>query len=122
MPQLLTPTFPHILKETPMQYKTMVLELIQQRQEMHEELRKKRTLLQTVNLYAQELKRKHEAWKAVLSPARPGSDPSQIASEALEIALKDLEDSLPTGSLPDEDEAISIEEAMAFFLRHTPPA
>jgi hypothetical protein len=122
MQQLLTTTFPHILKETSMQYKTMVLELIQQRREMHEELRKKRKLLQTVNLYARELKRNHEAWKAVLFPLRPDSDPSQIANEALEIALKELEDSLPTGSLPDEDEAIPIEEAMAFFLRHTPPA
>jgi hypothetical protein len=122
MLQRVKTTFPHILKETPMQYKTMVLELIQQQQEMHEELRKKRTLLQTMNLYAQELKRKHEAWKDVLSPLRPDSDPSQIASEALEIALKELEDSLPAGSLPDEDEAISIEEAMAFFLRHTPTA
>jgi len=105
-----------------MHYKTIVLELLKQRPEMHEQLRKKRTLLQTMELYAQELKRKHEALKDVLSQARPGSNPSQIASEALEIALEDLENCLDSESPPDEDEPISLEEAMAYLRGHTPPA
>ena len=54
-------------------------------------------------LYARELKTSHEAWKETLSQARPGSDPSQIASEALEMALKELEDRLPSASPPDEN-------------------
>ena len=81
-----------------MQYKTIVLELLQQRPEMHEQLRRTRKLLPTMETYAKELKTSHEAWKETLSQARPGSDPSQIASEAMEMALKELEDRLPSAS------------------------
>ena len=105
-----------------MQYKTMVLELIQERPELHDQLRKSRILLPTMERYASELKTRHEAWKNILPQTKPGSDPSQIASEALEIALKELEDSLDSASPPDESEPISIEAAMAFLRRHTPPA
>ncbi len=104
-----------------MQYKTMVLELIRQRQEMHDQLRKSRTLLPTLEHYARELKTRHEAWQELLSPARPGSDPSQIASEALEIALKELEDCLDSASPPDESDPISLDGAKAFIRRHSPP-
>jgi len=106
-----------------MQYKTMVLELIQARPEMHDRLRKERMLLATMERTARELKTRHEELKELLSQARPGSDPSQIASEALEIALKELENSLPSASPPDEkSDPISIEDAMAFLRHHTPPA
>jgi hypothetical protein len=105
-----------------MQYKTIVLELLQQNQELHERLRRERKLLVTVNRLATELRDRHLASKERLSQARPGSDPSQIASEALEIALQELEDRLPPESPPDEDEALSLDEAMAFLRRPTPPA
>ena len=39
-----------------MMYKTIVLEILQQRPEMHERLRKERKLLPAMELYAQELK------------------------------------------------------------------
>jgi hypothetical protein len=61
-----------------MKYKTIILELLQQRPEMLGELRKDRKLLPTLELYARELKTSHEAWKEVLSQAKPGSDPSRI--------------------------------------------
>jgi hypothetical protein len=102
-------------------YKTIVLELLQQRPQMHEQLRAHRKLLRTVNQYAQELKRKHEAWKDVLSPVRPESDPQQIASEALDLAMEDLKDCLACESPPDENESLSLDDAMAFIRRHTPP-
>ena len=102
-----------------MQYKTIVLELLQQRPEMHEQLRKDRKLLPTMEIYAKELKTSHEAWKETLCQARPGSDQSQIASEALEMALKELEDRLPSASPQDETEALSLDEAMAFIRSHT---
>ena len=63
---------------------------------------------------------KDAAWQEQLSRARPGSDPAQIASEALEIALSELEGRLPPVSPPPEDEAPSLEEAVAFLRRHTP--
>ena len=105
-----------------MQYKTIVLELLQQRTELHDLLRKQRMLLPTLDRLARELKASHETLKDHLTQARPDSDPSQIASEALEIALKELEDSLPPESLPNEDEPLSLDAAMAFLRRHTPPA
>ena len=105
-----------------MQYKTIVLHLLEERPQMHDRLRKNRLLLPTMERLANELKTSHEAWKDTLSQARPGSGASQIASEALEMALKELEDSLPSESPPDEDEPLTLEAAMAFLRRHTPPA
>jgi hypothetical protein len=102
-----------------MQYKTIILELLQQRPQMHEELRKDRKLLPALELYSKDLKTSHETWKERLAQAKPGSDPSQIASEALELALKGLEDSLPSASPPEESEALSLDEAMAHIRRPT---
>ena len=103
-----------------MQYKTIVLELLQQRPQMHEQLRKQRKLLAAMELYARELKTSHEEWKETLDQRRPGSDPSQIASEALEIALQELEDRLPAESHPEDNDPLSLDEAMAFIRRPTP--
>ena len=105
-----------------MLYKTIVLRLLEERPRMHDRLRQKRLLLPTLERLARELKISHEAWKEQFSQAKLGSDPSQIASAALEMALTDLEASLPTESPPDEDEPLALEAAMAFLRRHTPPA
>jgi hypothetical protein len=101
-----------------MLYKTIVRELLQQRPQTHEQLRKERMLLPALELYAQDLKTSHEAWKEVLSQAKPGSDPSQIASEAMERALKELEDRLPSEQ-PDNEESFSLDAAMAYIRKHT---
>ena len=103
-----------------MQYKTIILELLQQRPEMHDQLRKERKLLPTLELYARELKSQPRSLEGTLSQARPGSDQSQIASEALEMALKELEDRLPSASPPDESERMFLDAAMVFLRRHTP--
>jgi len=105
-----------------MLYKTMVLGLLEQRPQLHDQLRQQRMLLATVELHAQLLKARHEMWKEQLSQARPGSDPGQIAGEALEIALKELEDSLPSASPPDDSEPLSVDAAMAYLRSHSPPA
>ena len=78
-----------------MHYKTIVLELIQQQPELHEQLRASRALLSTMEAYALELKAGHEEWVELLSQKRPGSDRSQIAAEAMELAIQDLRDRLP---------------------------
>jgi hypothetical protein len=103
-----------------MQYKTIVLELLRRRTELHEQLRKERKLLTTMEYYANQLKESHDAWKETLAQPRPGSDPSQISSEALELALRDLEDRLPSALPSVEDEPLSLDAAMA-FLRKTWP-
>ncbi len=105
-----------------MPYKTMVLALLQQRTELHELLRKQRMLLTTLENLSRDLKHRHETWKDRLARARAGSDPGQTASEALEIALQELEDSLPPESPLNEDEPLSLDAVMAFLRRHTPLA
>ena len=58
-----------------MQYKTIIHELLQQRPQMHEQLRKSRKLLPALELYARELKTSHEAWKEMLVPGEAGQRP-----------------------------------------------
>ena len=103
-----------------MLYKTIVLELLQQRKELYEAHRSERMLLSTLETYSKELKIHHEAWKETLSLAKPGSDPSQISSEALELALKELETRLPPAHHQGEDEVLSLDEAMAYLRNPSP--
>jgi len=105
-----------------MQYKTIVLELLEQNPETYDQLLKNRTLLLTLERYGSQLRDSHLAWKELLAQVRPASNESQIASEALEMALKDLADSLPLASTPDEKGPLSLDAAMAYLRRHTPPA
>ena len=102
-----------------MQYKTIILEILQQRTELHEQLRITRRLLPTVEAWAKELKDRHDAWKATLSQARPDSDPNQIASEALEMALTETENHLHCEFPQDKNETPSLDNAMAFIRSHT---
>ena len=103
-----------------MQYKTIVLELLQQRTELHEQLRQQRRLLETVESMAVELKASHEVLMAELRQAKPGSDPQQISSEAFEMALAYLEDRLPPVSPMDDHGELSLEGAMAYIRTHSP--
>jgi hypothetical protein len=104
-----------------MHYKSIVLEILEERPRLMEQLRSQRTAPAALNHYAGLLKTSHEVWMESLSRAKPNSDPSQIASEALEIALKELEDRLPAESPPDEAEPLTLDGAMAFLLRRTRP-
>jgi hypothetical protein len=80
-------------------------------------------LLPTLERYAADLTALHNHWTQTLSRERPESAPSQIASEALELALQELWDALPAASAPNDDsrEALSLDAAMAHIRRHTPP-
>ena len=102
-----------------MQYKTIILGMLEQRPQMREELRQSRKLLPRLDLHARELKESHDAWKERLQQANPQSDPSQIASEAMELALKDMEDRLPSGSSQNESEVLSLDQAMAQLSSRT---
>jgi hypothetical protein len=105
-----------------MQYKTIALQLLEQHPDLHQQLQKQRQLLPTMEIYARELKARHEALKAQLSQAKPASGESQIASAALEIAVKELEDRLFAASPPDGHETPTLDGAMAYIRQHTPPA
>jgi len=102
-----------------MQYKTVVLELLQERRELYEQLLLTRTLLSTTESCARELKASHETWMMTLAQTNPGSDLSQISSEAMELALRELEHRLPS-VLPQKDgEPLSLDQAMAFIRSHS---
>lgn len=105
-----------------MQYKTICLQMIQDRPQMYDQLLKNRNLLPTLEHYATQLKTSHLDWQELLSQARPDSSAIQISSEALEIALQELEDSLPPAFPQDEDEPLSLDAAMAFITRRTQTA
>src|SRR5438105_447841 len=102
--------FPLIPREPSMHYKTIVLGLLEEHLEIHQQFQSTRTLLSRVDRYAKELKTSHEAWMERLSQAKPGSDQAQTSSEALEFALKELEDSLASLS-PNQNEPLSLEGA-----------
>jgi hypothetical protein len=74
-----------------------------------------------MELYAGKLKTSHEAWKDILLETNPVSEESQISSEALEFALTEMENFFPSLSPPENGEPLSLEGAMAFIRRHTPP-
>ena len=103
-----------------MQYKTIVLEMLKERTELHEQLRLTRRLRPTLETCAKELKASHEAWKETLSQSNPGSDPSQISSEAMEMALRELAERLPSVSPQDDRELPTLDKAMAYLVGHTP--
>ncbi len=102
-----------------MQYKTIALELLRERTELYEQLRLTHKLLPMLEIWAAELKASHENWKQTLAEAKPGSEPNQLASEAMEMALKELEDRLPPAVPGDEQAPLSLEKAMAFVQSHT---
>jgi hypothetical protein len=103
-----------------MQYKTIVLQLLEQRPELYDQLRRQRRMLPTMEHYAGELRNLHLAWMEMLNLSTPGSSQIQITNEALELALKDLQDRLLIGSPPDGQEALPLDEAMAYIRRHMP--
>jgi hypothetical protein len=104
--------------ETTMLYKTICLGLLEQRPELYHQLRQSRTLLATLNRLAGELKARHQAWKQELQAIRPGHD-SQIADEAMELAVQEMQDRL---SVDSEAEAMDFLDAAIANLRPTPPA
>ncbi len=105
-----------------MQYKTITLELIRENPELYERLRSSKRLLTAMDAYATDLKDSHEAWKERLDQAHPGSDPRQISSEAMELAVKELQDRLPSASSANETEQLSQAEAMNPIRKATRPA
>ena len=90
-----------------MQYKTITLEMLQERPGLYERLRSSKRLLATMDTYAAELKADHDIRTQAIALQRPGSDPRQVQAEALELAIRDLQDRLPSDSPRDEAEPMA---------------
>lgn len=91
--------------------KTIVLRLLEAQPEIHDRLRQSRLMLRAVDFYAERLRSSHGTWKSQLARTRPGSSESQIASEALEIAITELEEGLTSGELLEGNQLVPIDEA-----------
>jgi hypothetical protein len=107
-----------------MQYKTITLELLAQQPRLYHQLQASRTLRLTLDRLATVLRDCHQSWIGRLARTRPGSHPAQLASEALELAIQELQEDLQRASAREDTaaETLSLDAAMAFLLRHTPPA
>jgi hypothetical protein len=105
-----------------MLYKTIVMEILQDRPELRQRLSQQRMLLPTLERLAQELKASHETWKKQLASAKPQRDPIQIASEAMELAVEGLMRALPSEERQNPGEPLSLDGAMAFIQQHSNPA
>lgn len=103
-------------------YKTIALEMIHDQPELYERLRSSKRLLPAMDAYAIDLKGRHEHWKAQLGRRHPGSDPRQVAAEALELAIEDLRRRLRSASTASDEEPLSLDAAINHARRHTPPA
>lgn len=103
-----------------MLYKTITLELLQEQPELYEQLRSGKRLLPAMDAYSADLKAGHEAWKEAIARKHPGSDPRQVAAEALERAIQELRDRLPSASPKDEAESTTA-TAKGRPKRPTPP-
>jgi len=102
-----------------MSYITIVLALLEQRPLLYEQLCRERQLLPLLNRLALDLKSSHDTWQAELARNQPVSHPLQLRSEALELARAELEREIPH-RLTEEDEACSLDDAMASLRRPTP--
>jgi hypothetical protein len=105
-----------------MLYKTICRQVIQDHPQLYDQLLTKRNLLPTLDRYASQLRTSHVTWMDILAKKRPGSGEGQIASAAMEFALKELEEGLPSAYPQDENEPFSLDAAMAFIRSHTLPA
>ena len=101
-----------------MQYKTIAMELIEQRPQMHEKLKRERKLLSTMETIARELKASHEEISRDLASEQPQMEASLISSQAMEMAISELTDRLPPenfkGENPKgEEDELSLDQIMA---------
>lgn len=96
-----------------MRYKTIALALIEEQPALHRRLKESRSLLSAMERHARTLKSLHEAQVTQLGTRRPGSDPVQLASEALELAVEALREIIADASPPSGSETES--------PPHTPP-
>lgn len=101
-----------------MHYKTMVLDMLEDRPMLKARLQKERKLLLALESIADALKSHHERWMRQLEQSQPQSHPSQIASEALELALAELADHFPSESKVN-DASFSLNEVILFRPFHS---
>ena len=105
-----------------MQYKLILLQLLEQHPELFKQVRQRGNIHPKVEYYACELKTLHDAWKAAILQSKPDREASQIASGALEVALEEIQARLPEGSTLHRNQAISLDSMAEAFRNYSPRA
>jgi len=103
-----------------MKYKMIVLQLLQECPLIYDRLIRNRTLLPALEAHAEELRANHHAWQDRLWQTKPDSDATQVASEAMELALKELENRLHSELPLNDNQPLSLDAAIAFIRRTQP--
>ena len=120
-PDSAEPAPPRIQEKIIMPYKTIVLGLIEQQPELHERLRKSKTMLRAMDLLAIELKESHETLKPA-HPVAAGQRPEPGRKH--NAGDRGQGTAAPPGFrlAPNESETFSLDEAMSYLRRRTPSA
>lgn len=103
-----------------MQYQTIVLGILQDRPLLQNELMANNSLSSTTEKLATQLRDSHLQILGQLQHAEPSQSTIQLSSEAMEIAVNQLLESLSGDQEPEATETFSLDGAMAFLKRHTP--
>lgn len=101
-----------------MQYKTILLELLQQQPRLHEQLRTSRQLLALVEAGAVELKTIHKHWKEQLA-GNPNIVPGLLSAAAMEYAQHEMKARLQRVSNQIEHETLTLDSILALVRSPT---
>jgi hypothetical protein len=102
-----------------MLYKTIVLELIQDRPELCSRLRQERLMLQAVETLAVDLKSRHEQWQQKLLNTMRGEAKELIHSRAMEFAIDEAIKMLPGESETADQRTVSMNALIDRVRSHT---
>ncbi|MEZ6129177.1 MAG: hypothetical protein R3C59_10885 [Planctomycetaceae bacterium] len=100
-----------------MQYKTMVMELLEENERLREKLRGEGKLLTVLDVLAGNLRRRHRELMGEMQGSRTDGGFSGISSEALEIAVQEMRDRMTAFS--DCDEIMDLDQIMREVVRHS---
>ncbi len=102
-----------------MLYKTITLGLMEANSASYRELCRHRLALPVMEALSAHLKQRHEAWKALLSRAGSARDPNGMTSEAMELAVEELEKRLAAWS-SGTDGPLTRDQVLAEILEGLP--
>jgi len=102
-----------------MQYKTIVLGLIEQNQALHEKLASSKRLHSEMTRLATQLRSDHLNLVEQLQQQHPQTAELLLKNQALEIVIRQLELDLQSEST-DSNETFSLDAAMTFVSRNMP--
>ena len=103
-------------------YQTLVLNLIREFPLVHYPLKEQKILKETMEKEARNLEARHQALRDHLSRTKPEIDQMQLGSAALELALEEFQTRLASGLQPEDQETLSLDAAIAYLRKVTPPA